>query len=76
MLPDVWGPIIWKFFHTVAENIREENDGKLASEFFIHIRSICGNLPCPECTQHATSHIAKITPAMFKTKTDLRLLQV
>lgn len=51
-----WGTPTWIFFHTFAEHINPE--------FYIHNRdkiksfilSICNNLPCPECTKHATQY--------------------
>ena len=73
MLQSVWGPAIWKFFHAIAENIKDENNTAIVFDFFMHICSICDNLPCPECTMHATTYLSRINKKLFKTKTDLRL---
>jgi hypothetical protein len=48
-----WGNAIWLLFHTLAEKIKPEHTSEL-SVIVSHITSICANLPCPDCQQHAT----------------------
>ena len=70
--PDVWGPPIWRFFHILAENIHEEDYDKLIPQLFTLIRRTCVYLPCPECSEHATSFLAKIAPSNIPNKTEFK----
>ena len=40
-IPDVWGPPIWKFFHTLAENCKEKQFPFLKLQMFVLIKNIC-----------------------------------
>jgi len=53
--PAVWGPPTWEFFHTLSVKIREQNFKILGPIVLNFIKRICSNLPCPECSQHATN---------------------
>ena len=55
----VWGPCVWYLFHTLAFKAVPENFAEIKSELIQYIQRICANLPCPECTQHATEYMAK-----------------
>jgi hypothetical protein len=48
-----WGNAVWLLFHTLAEKIKEEHIAELPI-LVSHIASICNNLPCPDCQQHAS----------------------
>tara|TARA_R110002072_G_scaffold178994_2_gene334939 strand:- start:207 stop:662 length:456 start_codon:yes stop_codon:yes gene_type:complete len=48
-----WGNATWYLFHTLAEKLKPEFSSE-ASELFRQIKLLCGNLPCPDCTNHAT----------------------
>ena len=50
-----WGTITWYTFHSLAEKI---NDEKILIELYGQIRSLCNNLPCPYCIQHATKFLS------------------
>ena len=50
----VWGPCVWYLFHTLAYKAVPENFAEVKTELIQYIQRICANLPCPECTQHAT----------------------
>ena len=52
MKKKVWGNATWLVFHTLAEKLKPEHTSEIASLFSI-IVTICSNLPCPECLQHA-----------------------
>jgi hypothetical protein len=64
----VWGPIIWKFFHTLSQKIKDESYPIISVQLFTWLRSICKTLPCPECSQHATSILNRIIIQNIKTK--------
>jgi hypothetical protein len=55
----VWGPCVWYLFHTLAYKVVPENFAEIKTELIQYIQRICANLPCPECTQHATEYMAK-----------------
>lgn len=72
MSPDVWGPPTWILFHTLAEKIHEDTFPILGSQLFFHIKKICANLPCPECSQHASAFLAKINFNGIKSKSEFK----
>ncbi len=72
MSPNTWGQPTWCFLHTFAEKIKEDNYIALRDEIFALIRELCGNLPCPDCTQHATRHMANVNKDKLVTKKDLQ----
>jgi hypothetical protein len=53
----VWGPCVWYLFHTLAYKAVPENFNEIKDELILYIQRICANLPCPECTQHATEYM-------------------
>jgi len=69
--PEFWGPPIWTLFHVIAVNIKEENFNILGNQFFNLIKKICANLPCPDCSLHATSFLSSVNFSHIKTKEDL-----
>ena len=57
-----WGNAIWLLFHTLAEKIKEEYRDELPI-LVSHIATICNNLPCPDCQQHASKTMAQVNKA-------------
>jgi hypothetical protein len=47
-----WGNAVWYLFHTLAEKLKPECHSEV-SVLFSHIITICNNLPCPDCQNHA-----------------------
>ena len=74
----VWGPCVWYLFHTAAHHIKEDHPKfeTVKNEFIAFSFRIATNLPCPECSQHATAYLSKINPKMIRTKTDLKMLYI
>ncbi len=74
----VWGPCVWYLFHTVAHHIKEDhpNFERAKNQFITFSFRIATNLPCPECSHHATAYLSKINPQMIKTKYDLKMLYI
>ena len=70
--PEIWGPPVWTFFHTLAEYIDEDHFINLKFSLFNIIRRICTFLPCPDCSQHAVHFLAKININKIKTKTEFK----
>jgi hypothetical protein len=59
MQKKVWGNAVWLLFHTLAEKLKAEHKAEL-SILVGHITSICNNLPCPDCQQHASKIMAQV----------------
>jgi hypothetical protein len=70
--PEIWGPPIWTFFHTLAENINEERFLTIKPSLFFFIKRICSYLPCPDCSQHASYFLAKVNINKIMTKNDFK----
>ena len=70
--PEVWGPAVWRLFHTLAERINEHAYPHLSKELFQVISGICKFLPCPDCSSDAVRFLAKIKIQDLKTKTDFK----
>ena len=52
-----WGRAVWYLFHTLAHKLKPEYSRE-TGVLFEHINSICSNLPCPDCQEHATKTLA------------------
>lgn len=76
MSPKHWGPPLWMFFHTLAEKIDETKfiELGLGSQLFNLIKQICNNLPCPDCSKHATSFLNKVKSNTISTKQDFKMM--
>ena len=70
--PYVWGPKVWILFHTLTNNIKQDEYDKLKNSMFSMISQICKHLPCPTCAKDATIYLAKIKPTDYKTKDDFK----
>lgn len=69
-----WGVAIWTLFHTISEKISDENFGIIKNEFILLVKQICGNLPCPMCSTHATEYISRSNIDNIKTVSELRMM--
>lgn len=70
--PSVWGPPIWNLFHTLIEKMKDEKFKDIHMQLFQHIKRICAYLPCPECSNHATLFLSKVTPEKISNKNDFK----
>jgi len=66
--PEVWGPTVWAFFHTLAHKVNEHQSPIFFQQIFGKIKTICQYLPCPQCSQDATAFLAKTNVNDIKTK--------
>lgn len=55
-----WGNVTWVFLHTFAEKINPEFYEANVYNIINLIRRICVNLPCPDCSKHASSFFNNI----------------
>ena len=70
----LWGEPTWFLFHTLAEKIKPEYFNTLRNKLFGFIKSICNNLPCPDCAKHATQYMNRINFNAIVNKEQLKLL--
>ena len=70
--PEIWGPPVWTFFHTLAEKINEDYFHTIKFSLFFIIKRICNFLPCPECSQHASRFLARINVQAIKDKNQFK----
>jgi hypothetical protein len=68
-----WGNATWYLFHTLAFKMRDEHFEELKDEFLTICANICANLPCPDCSEHATKIMYNVKRDNIKTKKDLQL---
>uniref|UniRef100_A0A6C0HAR6 thiol oxidase n=1 Tax=viral metagenome TaxID=1070528 RepID=A0A6C0HAR6_9ZZZZ len=66
-----WGEPTWLLFHTLACKVKEECFQKVRGDLLNHIYSICANLPCPMCANHAMEYMKNINFNAIRTKQDL-----
>jgi hypothetical protein len=74
MSPKDWGPPLWLFFHTLAEKVDETKFDVLGPQIFNLIRKICSCLPCPDCSNHATTFLNKVKMNTISTKENLKMM--
>lgn len=70
--PEVWGPAVWRLFHTLIEKMNPELYPHVITSTFGMIVQICKVLPCPECSKDASSFLAKINLKDYKTKDEFK----
>tara|TARA_Y100000389_G_scaffold201238_1_gene243431 strand:+ start:1027 stop:1485 length:459 start_codon:yes stop_codon:yes gene_type:complete len=63
-----WGPVIWKVLHCLTMKIKNEEFNNHREELIKIITNICSNLPCPQCTSHASGIIKKYKMKDIKSK--------
>ena len=70
--PEVWGPAVWRLFHTLSYRINDNAYNVLAPQLFTLFVRICKFLPCPECSTDASNFLAKIKLSNMKNKTEFK----
>ena len=67
-----WGEPTWFFLHCLAEKVKEEEFPFIRVELLNLIYTICANLPCPDCANHASEYLKGINYKMIQTKEQLK----
>jgi hypothetical protein len=67
-----WGEPTWYLFHTLAEKVDDRYFNQLLPKLLHFITRICNNLPCPDCTNHATNYLRSINYDKIETKEQLK----
>ena len=70
--PEVWGPAVWRLFHTLSERINDDAYNALSGQLFGFFVRICKFLPCPDCSNDASIFLAKIKLSDMKNKTEFK----
>lgn len=69
-----WGEPFWNLFHVLAEKVNETDFYLIRAELLNTIYTICSNLPCPDCTNHAVHYLNGINFNTIRTKEDLKTM--
>ena len=70
--PEIWGPSVWRLFHTLSEKINENAYIALSPQLFNFFVRICKFLPCPYCSTDASNFLAKIKLSSIKNKSEFK----
>jgi hypothetical protein len=71
MKPEIWGPPIWLFIHSLASKLKDEMYVYIGPQLFNMIKRITAYLPCPDCSKHAVNFLSSVKPENIKTKQEL-----
>ena len=74
MSPAHWGPPTWLLLHAIVERLNASCFPAISQPLFYIISQICKNLPCPECTTHATAFLNTVKMNTIQTKGDFRMM--
>jgi hypothetical protein len=73
VIPKVkWGEPTWFLLHTLSVKIKDDDFLRIRQELLHNIYSICTNLPCPTCSDHAKKYLDGINFNAIQTKEDLK----
>lgn len=67
----VWGPAIWYLFHTLSFKLKPIHFKEVKNELIDNFVSICNNLPCPECAEHARKELKHLDKSKITNKKEL-----
>jgi hypothetical protein len=67
----LWGTYTWILFHWMSYQIKNEYFAEERTNLLQFIIDICGNLPCPNCREHASQYLSRMPLSMVKTKDNL-----
>jgi len=67
-----WGAPTWTLFHMIPEKVTHTNFIKYKDSVIRVIVTICNNLPCPSCSQHASEYMKKVNFSSIRTSEDLK----
>jgi hypothetical protein len=67
-----WGEPTWYLLHCLAEKVKEEVFTSIRIDLLNLIFTICSNLPCPDCANHASEYLKNINYLNIQTKQQLK----
>jgi hypothetical protein len=74
MSPAQWGPPTWLLLHALVEQTNECHFPDISIPLFNIISQICKNLPCPECSVHATEFMNSVKMNTIQTKENFKMM--
>jgi len=76
----VWGPNLWKIFHTLGYYFKSINDDSHRQEIGNNIWNMVGKLietiPCPSCKYHATNEFKHTVLVDFNNKSNINFFEL
>ena len=66
-----WGEPTWFLFHTLSVKIKENEFVRVKDDLLNLVYTICTNLPCPICSDHAKEYFKTINFKAIQSKTQL-----
>jgi hypothetical protein len=67
----VWGPACWHLYHTLSFKLKPIYFNQVKDELLDHFVSLCHNLPCPECAEHAKQELKHLDKSKITNKKEL-----
>ena len=67
-----WGAPTWTLFHVLAEKVKPGQFPSIRNELIDNIVLIATNLPCPNCSGHASQFIKQVNLNAIQTQDHLR----
>ena len=68
----LWGSSTWFVLHTLSEKVSDLLFQEIREELLNILYTICVNLPCPTCTEHAKQYLNGINFHSIQTKQQLQ----
>lgn len=68
-----WGEPTWYLLHTMSYKVKNNVFPQIKNELLNIIYTICTNLPCPSCSEHARQYLDRINVRGIQTKEDLKI---
>lgn len=68
-----WGNATWYLFHIIAEKLTNDIYIVEKSNIINLITTICNNLPCPSCSEHASKYLLTINFNNINSNEDLKM---
>lgn len=72
----MWGPAIWIFFHSLANDITDQQFQNYKNKIITLFLDVCNLLPCIVCRNHAQEAISKAYIKYINTKNDFVLFLI
>ena len=67
----VWGPAVWYLFHTLSYKLNPLYFNEIKDQLLDNFISVCSNLPCPECAEHAKQELKHLDKTKITNKKEL-----
>lgn len=69
-----WTVDTWKLLHVLSEKVKDDHFPLIKNKLFNYMKAICNNLPCPECSLHATQFLSRVRFINVNKKEELQTI--